>query len=55
MHEIRATLPPEQVAAATRLARAVGVQRVSIADVYVHGPNYASCPQSNSKYCSCPA
>jgi hypothetical protein len=39
MHEIRATLPPEQVAAATRLARAVGVQRVSVADVYVHGPD----------------
>lgn len=39
MHEIRATLPPEQVMAATRLARAAGIQRVSVADVYVHGPD----------------
>jgi len=39
MHEIRATLPPEQAAAATRLARKAGIQRVSVADVYVHGPD----------------
>src|SRR5882724_378829 len=39
MHEIRATLPPEQVMAATRLAREAGIQRVSVADVYVHGPD----------------
>src|SRR4051794_24101566 len=39
MHEIRATLPPEQAAAATRLARDAGIQRISVADVYVHGPN----------------
>jgi len=39
MHEIRATLPPEQVAAAMRLARDAGIQRVSVADVYVHGPD----------------
>src|SRR5437667_3595761 len=39
MHEIRATLPPEQVTAATRLAREAGIQRVSVADVYVHGPD----------------
>jgi hypothetical protein len=39
MHEIRATLPPEQVAAATRLARQAGIDRVSVADVYVHGPD----------------
>jgi len=39
MHEIRATLPPEQVAAVTRLARQAGIDRVSVADVYVHGPD----------------
>src|SRR5882724_2068783 len=39
MHEIRATLPPEQVTAATRLAREAGIQRVSVADAYVHGPD----------------
>ena len=39
MHEIRATLPPEQVTAATRLAREAGIERVSVADVYVHGPD----------------
>jgi hypothetical protein len=39
MHEIRATLPPEQVSAATRLARAAGIRKVSVADVYVHGPD----------------
>jgi len=39
MHEIRATLPPEQVPAAARLAREAGIQRVCVADVYVHGPD----------------
>src|SRR6266576_1856211 len=39
MHEIRATLPSEHVTAAMRLAREAGIQRVSIADVYVHGPD----------------
>jgi len=39
MHEIRATLPPDQVAPAMRLAREAGIQRVSVADVYVHGPD----------------
>src|SRR5436189_5852928 len=39
MHEIRATLPPEQAAAAMRLAREAGIQRISVADVYVHGPD----------------
>ena len=42
MHEIRATLPPEQVAAATRLARQAGIDRVSVADVYVHGPDQSA-------------
>ena len=39
MHEIRATLPPEQVSAATRLARDAGIDRISVADVFVHGPD----------------
>jgi hypothetical protein len=39
MHEIRATLPPEQVSAATRLARDAGIDRISVAEVFVHGPD----------------
>jgi len=39
MHEIRATLPSEQVVEATRLAREVGIQRITVADVYVYGPD----------------
>jgi len=39
MHEIRATLPPEQVEKATRLARAAGIDRVAISDIYLHGPD----------------
>src|SRR3977135_4047029 len=39
MHEIRATLPPQQVSAATRLARDAGIDRISVADVFVHGPD----------------
>jgi len=39
MHEIRATLAPEKTEEAVRLARAVGIDRVSVADLYVHGPD----------------
>lgn len=39
MHEIRMTVPPEQVAETARLAHEVGIDRVSVADVYVHGPD----------------
>ncbi|MGH9645712.1 MAG: hypothetical protein ACRD4E_02755, partial [Bryobacteraceae bacterium] len=39
MHEIRATLPPEQVREATRLAREAGIGRITVSDVYVHGPD----------------
>jgi hypothetical protein len=39
MHEIRATLPPEHVAEATRVAREAGIDRVTVSDVYVHGPD----------------
>ena len=39
MHEIRATVPPEQVEETARLAHDAGIERVSIADVYVHGPD----------------
>ncbi len=39
MHEIRATLPPDCIDEAARLAHAAGIDRVSITDVFVHGPN----------------
>jgi hypothetical protein len=39
MREIRAILPPEIADEAARLAHAEGIERVSIADVFVHGPN----------------
>lgn len=39
MHEIRATIPPEGVPEAVRLAHAVGITRVTVADVFVHGPD----------------
>src|SRR5262249_7426031 len=39
MHEIRATVAPEHVAQATCLAREAGIQRVTVTDVYVHGPD----------------
>jgi hypothetical protein len=37
MHEIRATIPPDCVAEAARLAHAAGITRVTIAAVFVHG------------------
>jgi len=39
MHEIRATLPASYVAEAARLAHDAGIERVSIAEVFIHGPN----------------
>jgi hypothetical protein len=39
MHEIRVTLPPDCVNEAVNLAHVAGIDRVSIADVFVHGPN----------------
>jgi hypothetical protein len=39
MHEIRATLPPDCVAEAARLAHAAGITRVTVAEVFVHGPD----------------
>jgi hypothetical protein len=39
MHEIRATVAPEHTEEAVRLARAVGIDRVTVTDVYVHGPD----------------
>jgi len=39
MHEIRATLAPAQTEEAVRLARSTGIDRVTVADVYVHGPD----------------
>ena len=39
MHEIRATLLPEHVEKATRLAREAGIDRIAVSEVYVHGPD----------------
>ena len=39
MHEIRATLSPDCVAEAARLAHAAGITRVTVAEVFVHGPD----------------
>lgn len=39
MHEIRATLPPDCVSEAARLAHAAGVEAVTITEVFIHGPN----------------
>jgi hypothetical protein len=39
MHEIRATLPADCVSEAARLAHAAGIERVSVADIFVHGPD----------------
>lgn len=39
MHEIRAILPTDHVAEAVLLAHQRGVARVSVSDVFVHGPN----------------
>ncbi len=39
MHEIRATMAPEHVAEAARLAHASGIEHVAVADVYIDGPN----------------
>lgn len=38
MHEIRATVPPELTEEAARLAHEAGIERVSIAEVFMHGP-----------------
>ena len=39
MHEIRATIAPQGVDEAVRLARNAGIERVTVTDVYVHGPD----------------
>ena len=39
MHEIRATVPPEYAAETARIAHEAGIERVAIADVYIHGPD----------------
>jgi len=39
MHEIRATLPDECVAEAAGLAHAVGIEDVSVTEVFIHGPD----------------
>ena len=39
MHEIRATILPECVAETARLAHGAGIARVTVAEVFVHGPD----------------
>jgi hypothetical protein len=39
MHEMRATVPPEHAKEAARLAHNVGIEKVSIADIYIDGPD----------------
>jgi hypothetical protein len=39
MHEIRATLPPEHLEQAARLARDAGITRFAVSDVFLHGPD----------------
>ena len=41
MHEIRATVPPELTEEAARLAHEAGIERVSVAEVFIHGPGLA--------------
>jgi hypothetical protein len=39
MHEVRATIPPECVPEALRVAHAAGIERVTVAEIFVHGPD----------------
>lgn len=39
MHEIRATISPEYVPEMTRIAQLAGIDRVTVTEVYVQGPN----------------
>jgi len=39
MHDIRATVPPNCVVEAARLAHAVGIKCVTVTEVFVHGPD----------------
>ena len=38
MHEIRASVPAECIPEAVQLANSVGIDRVTVTDVFVHGP-----------------
>jgi len=37
MHEIRATVRREYIAEVARLAREAGIERITIADAFIHG------------------
>jgi len=43
MHEVRATLPPEWVPEAVRLAKTAGIERVTVTDAFVHGLERDAC------------
>lgn len=38
MHEVRISLPPTHVEEAVKVAHSVGIERVSVSDIFVHGP-----------------
>jgi hypothetical protein len=42
MHEIRAALPPECVSEVVELARSVGIERVTVSEAFIHGPETAA-------------
>ena len=39
MHEIRVTTPRDNAKDVVRIARAAGIQRVALTEVYLHGPD----------------
>jgi Domain of unknown function (DUF389) len=42
MHEVRISLPSAYIGAAVSVAHAVGIERVNVSDVFIHGPNLAA-------------
>jgi uncharacterized protein DUF389 len=42
MHEVRISLPPAHVGAAVRFAHSVGIERVSVSDAFIHGPDISA-------------
>lgn len=42
MHEVRVSLPQTHVGEAVEVAHSVGIERVSVSDVFIHGPELAA-------------
>ena len=40
MHEVRVSLPQAHIGEAVRIAHSVGIERVSVSDIFVHGPEF---------------